>query len=188
MTAPARDIFHYKGELYYIEKTPLLPYLKAKGIKFPKISTANWRGYLAEWEVRDNKLYLIGMDNDSPYVDKDGNTRIALIRQYIFRSISRTSYVRDKFEALFPGQKEVFAEWFTGEIVFMYEEYLGGADSWGLPITIYSKSKYLSLLFKKGVLISERETKEIPTWDLHEEEKRIRNEERSAKSALAQEQ
>ena len=44
---------------------PLKEYLAEKSINFPLINTACWRGYIGSWEIKDNKLYLISLDDFS---------------------------------------------------------------------------------------------------------------------------
>ncbi|GHU90915.1 hypothetical protein FACS1894155_09900 [Bacteroidia bacterium] len=61
-------------------------------IKFISPSTACWRGYYGQWEIKDNKLYLI------------------VLKAYI------EGYRKVGLNYLFPGQKQVFANWFNGEI------------------------------------------------------------------------
>ena len=58
------------------------------------MSTANWRGYVAKWEIVDGKLFLTN-------VDAEINNRPAKIRDF------------------FPNVKsdKVFAHWFTGYLV-----------------------------------------------------------------------
>lgn len=93
MTAQAGERLFYKGEETWMSAEPLNQYLKNRNdIKFISPSTACWRGYFGEWEIKDNKLYLIGL---KAYLE--GYREIDL------------SY-------LFPRQKEVIADWFSGKI------------------------------------------------------------------------
>ena len=92
MTAQARESLIYKGEEILMAAEPLSQYLKNRNIKFIFTSTACWRGYYGQWEIRDSKLYLIGLE---AYIE--GNTEVGL-------------------DYLFPNQNIVFANWFSGEI------------------------------------------------------------------------
>ena len=88
-----------------------------------------WRGYVCKWEIKNNKLYLIWLLG---FIE--GNKQVDL------------SY-------LFPNKKEVFADWYTGELQIPLGEILK-------RINLGYESKYekdLFLKFKDGVLISERE-------------------------------
>ncbi len=93
MTAQSGDILFYKGKKTIMATEPLNQYLLSRSdIKFLAPSTDCWRGYYAKWEITDNKLYLVGL---KAYVD---------------------NYEEVDLDYLFPGQKQVFAGWFTGEI------------------------------------------------------------------------
>jgi hypothetical protein len=54
-------------------------------------SSTNWRGYIAQWRVENDKLYLFGLQEDDS--EPPGGS----------------------FASIFPGQDKVFADWFTGE-------------------------------------------------------------------------
>ena len=68
-TAQAPDILIYDGQVFDLYSNPLESLyanekerpdfrLDAKG----SISTGNWRGYVAIWEIAGDKLYLGGLD------------------------------------------------------------------------------------------------------------------------------
>ena len=62
MTAQISDKILYKNIRYSLSSEPLSAYLlKNKIDKFNELNTACWRGYVAEWEVVDNKLYLVNI-------------------------------------------------------------------------------------------------------------------------------
>ena len=130
MTAQIRDLLKYKEEKMVLSDEPLKQYLKTRDdIEFIYKSTAWWRGYLCKWEIRDNKLYLVYLLG---FIE--GNKQVDL------------SYV-------FPGKKEVFADWYTGELRVPIGELLK-------YVHLGYESKFerdLFLKFKDGVLISERE-------------------------------
>lgn len=129
MTAQAGDTLIFEGESYTIASEPLYDYLEQKGIEFISMSTACWRGYLATWEIKKDKLFLTELE---AYV---GN------------------YSKVELSYLFPGKKEVFAEWFSGEIIVQHGKMLqyfhAGYES------IYEKEMYL--IFENGVLSDRRE-------------------------------
>jgi hypothetical protein len=94
MTSQAHECLVYKGEEIGIEEEPLEQYFSGLK-KRPKLiapHTALWRGYHGVWEIKDEKLFLtelVGFVKDNAEVD---------------------------INYIFPGKKEVFAEWYTGEI------------------------------------------------------------------------
>lgn len=69
-------------------------------------STANWRGYVASWEIHEGRLYLIAIDT---YVRKQ---KVGIVE-------------------LFPGQVghgRILAEWFSGELRIPDGERLQGVN------------------------------------------------------------
>ena len=130
MTAQIRDLLQYNEEKMVLSDEPLKEYIKSRDdLDFIFKSTAWWRGYVCKWEIRDKKLYLIHLLG---FIE--GNKQVDL------------NYV-------FPGKKEVFADWYTGELQIPIGELLK-------YVHLGYESKYekdLFLKFKDGVLISERE-------------------------------
>ncbi len=130
MTAQIRDLLEYNEEKMVLSDEPLKEYIKSRDdIDFIFKSTAWWRGYVCKWEIRDKKLYLIYLLG---FIE--GNKQVDL------------SYV-------FPGKKEVFADWYTGELRVPIGELLK-------YVHLGYESKFerdLFLKLKDGVLISERE-------------------------------
>jgi hypothetical protein len=127
MTAQIKEILLYKGNKVGMATEPLNPYLQnRKDINFGFQSTACRRGYLGFWELRGKKLFIVKL-----IVTKDKQVDL---------------------NYLFPGENEVFADWFNGEIRIPQGELLQyihmGYES------IFEKD--LILKFKKGVLIDER--------------------------------
>lgn len=93
MTAQAGERLFYKGEETWMAAEPLNQYLQNRNdIKFISPSTACWRGYFGQWEIKDNKLYLIGL---KAYLE---------------------GYREVDLSYLFPRQKQVIADWFSGKI------------------------------------------------------------------------
>lgn len=91
MTAQASEILFYKGEEYQIHSEPLTDFLKNSKKSFNWNDTSCWRGYIGTWKIMNNKLFLIKLDGNSE------NGSVGL-------------------DYLFPNQKEVFANWFSGEL------------------------------------------------------------------------
>ena len=143
MTAQIREVLYYNGETYWLSTEPLKPLLDIIGDEKPTpsvmvfASTACKRGYIGEWEIVEDKLFLIELKG---YPEEN--------EQFIM-------------DFLFPNQKKVFAGWFTGEIEIpqgkmLHYELLGDAS-------IFEKD--LLLKFKKGVLAGSREVDNTKTFD-----------------------
>lgn len=137
-TAQDPDILYYKGKKQYIHTNPLEDLFNQD----PKVrerfdearfkprfhfefSTGNYRGYIAEWTIEKGKLLLTEL-----------------------RPLDKRSILKD----VFPDQKRVFAEWFTGLLVvptgelsfYMHRNY----DS------IYKK--YTIIRVEKGTVLREK--------------------------------
>lgn len=128
MTAQSGEKLIYNGEEISMATEPLNQYLK-KRIKFIWHRTDCWRGYFGKWEVKNNKLYLIGL---KAFIE--GGTEVDL------------TY-------LFPGQNLVFANWFNGEIRIPQGEILDFVHMGYASL----HDKDLILVFENGVLIKQYE-------------------------------
>ncbi len=128
MTAQAGEKLLYGGEEYWMAAGPLDRYLRNKEIEFACPSTACWRGYYGTWEIKNSMLFLVGL--------------VAYVKGYKEVGI----------DFLFPGQKEVFASWFSGEIriptgkmlEYVHMDYCSR----------YEKDNFLT--FENGILITKR--------------------------------
>lgn len=129
MTAQIRDSILYEGQQYSLVTEPLRPYLEALGVSYSGTSTGNYRGYIASWEVRNNKLYLteLKIPGFTPEMDKEGD--------------------------LFPDDERTFAEWYTGKLRIPHGELLEYVHQ--AYASIYEKELILRLL--NGKLIGESE-------------------------------
>lgn len=95
MTAQIGEKLHYEGHYVTMCTEPLNDYFFFAGIesKFKSNCTALWRGYVGLWEIKDGRLYLIGLRGTM----EDG-TEASL-------------------ETIFPIFPErVFAHWYSGII------------------------------------------------------------------------
>tara|TARA_B110000881_G_C18155057_1_gene307984 strand:+ start:67 stop:498 length:432 start_codon:yes stop_codon:yes gene_type:complete len=129
MTAQIREIIYYKGEKTVMATEPLSPYLQCrKGMCFNAKSSTCWRGYLGIWKINDKRLFLVKLKG---YIDKD--------------------YKEVELEYIFPGKKEVFADWFSGKIRISQGELLHYVHM-GYS-SVFEKDLFLK--FKDGVLIDE---------------------------------
>ena len=105
-TAQQGDVLVLNGKRYFIETNPLQPFLKQNPDKLPKsdvVSTSLWRGYVATWEVADERLFLTDVGIEDA-VTKPGESGFS-------------TELRSVMSALFPGEKRVQADWFTGHII-----------------------------------------------------------------------
>ncbi len=95
MTAQIAETLTYKGKKHSMFSNPLEGYFSLGGKRpdFANISTALWRGYVGEWEIIDDRLYIINLNGTL----QDGEEA--------------------SLETIFPGFPDrVFAHWFTGKI------------------------------------------------------------------------
>jgi len=130
MTAQAPERLLYKGENTSMSTEPLNQYLRNRDdIEFVSKTTGCWRGYYGKWEIKDSKLYLVDL--------------IAYIE----------GYKQVDLDYLFPKKKEVFANWFTGEVRIPTGEILEYVHM-GYESTF---EKDIILQFQDGVMSSEKE-------------------------------
>ncbi|WP_413531889.1 hypothetical protein [Empedobacter brevis] len=94
MTAQIGEILSIDDQQYIVAEQPLYYYFKnlRNPPYFTPPSPTCWRGYYGKWELRDDELFLI---NFKGYLDELNEVDI--------------SY-------LFPEEKEVFANWYSGII------------------------------------------------------------------------
>lgn len=95
MTAQIPERLSYEGREVAMATTPLSDYFGygGKPVRFGQPNTALWRGYVGEWEVIGNRLYLVGLDG---VLENGAQVNLGTV---------------------FPGYEErVFAHWYTGTI------------------------------------------------------------------------
>ena len=136
-TAQQGDILVLNGKRYFIEKNPLQPFLKQNPGKLPEsyvVSTSLWRGYVATWEVTDERLFLtdVGIEYS---VTKPGESGFS-------------TELRSVMSVLFPGEKRVRAEWFTGHIVIPN----GKLVKYGHMGYASTYEKYIIMRVERGVV------------------------------------
>lgn len=137
-TAQSGDWLLLNGKKVSIQTNPLEPFLDQNPEARPRsgfVSTANWRGYNATWQVKDQRLMLIDIEtvDDITKSDYGKSFKVEL------RSVMST---------VFPGRKDVFADWFTGHVVIPDGElveyvHMGYASTY---------EKYLILRLEKGIV------------------------------------
>ena len=102
-TAQASDLLIVEGDTFALNTNPLETQLEQKQWKPPEdavISSANWRGYIATWEIRGDKLFL----KEATILVEDPKEE----DEYLRKSIT---------SELYPGATEVFADWYTGALI-----------------------------------------------------------------------
>lgn len=103
MTPQIPDRVIYEGETYFTYSDAFSQYLHSIKPKtrpqFTESSSANHSGYIVHYEVKDDKLYM---------VELEGNLLITEGKKTYDQEVG--------LDYIFPGQKEVFAEWFTGDL------------------------------------------------------------------------
>ena len=128
MTTQAGDILSYNGQKTTIATEPLKPYLETRSdISFIFKSTALVRGYIGTWKIKNKKLYL-----DSLLGFIENNEKVDL-------------------NYLFPSKKEVFADWFCGQIRIPEGNLLKKIRT-GYA-SVFERDRILK--FNKGILISD---------------------------------
>lgn len=136
MSSQSSEYFIYQNKGYNgVYSEPLEGYLQKNNLtkEFVGISSTCWRGYHGTWQIYDAKLYLISFSG-SIRVNKDDDSNIHVGLDY-----------------LFPNQKEVFAEWYSGEVKLVKKIKLTGDDHFD---TVYRKETFLK--FNDGVLIESK--------------------------------
>ena len=132
MTVQIREKLTYNGKVYEMFDEPLRSYHYKYDIERLNrtqtiFSTNCWRGYVGHWAIEDDKLFLVELDC------------LELPR-------------RNALDKLFPGQKKVFAEWFSGTIhtfsdkMYMYLEFK--IEKGHLVEVLEKESKYKSEYMK----------------------------------------
>ena len=105
-TAQEGDILLLDGKKYFIYTNPLAPFLQKNPGKLPRpevTSSSNWRGYIATWAVKNDRLVLVDVEMKHA-VTKPGEQGFS-------------TEPRSVMSEMFPGQKDVLADWFSGHVV-----------------------------------------------------------------------
>lgn len=102
-TAQTPDVIHYKNMEHMLLCNPLDLYFKLNPSKKPDsdvMSSSNWRGYVAAWEIKNQRLCL----TDITVEVEDEGTSSGYRSQSVFREV-------------FPGEGDVAADWFDGLLI-----------------------------------------------------------------------
>lgn len=134
MTAQTGDKLTFENRTVSISSEPFAYYLAKMRpeISFLMHSTGCWRGYLAEWEIKDDRLYLTSLQGEARILDTEKRRAEKLrLRRLLKQGIitcgdngkllreareNMTCTKKVDIQTLFPGEESVFAGWFTGTI------------------------------------------------------------------------
>lgn len=171
MTAQMGDIITYQGRRHTMASEPriIAPAAKFFDISFIAPHTACWRGYMAEWAVDEDKLFLTSIEGKAEVTDLEAwrKERLALRKRLKQGEISPkenghllkehykrlTTERQVDLEFLFGSSEPVHATWYSGiiriptgnMIKYVHMDYFSEYD------------RNLFLSFKKGMLLSARE-------------------------------
>lgn len=130
-TRQISDPLVWKGETVYPESAPSIweAFPEKEKPKFDMDSTANWKGYRAEWEIKDDLLLLVSVKGEI-----DG------------RSV--------RIGDLFPGKKSpISATWFSGTLIIPRGKEIGLMK--GEARYVYTKEMHLTI--EKGKVVKTEE-------------------------------
>ena len=116
MTTQIPDIIFLNAKPFRLYSTPLKGFLERSDPRpvFNASSTANWRGYIARWEVFDNRLFLTGLFGTGRIVPAH---LIDELPTHPFECAGDGAKPL-RLADLFPEQAPlVFAEWVTGHLI-----------------------------------------------------------------------
>jgi len=108
-TAQQGDILLINSKKFSIFTNPLEPFLEQNPGALPKskvISSANWRGCVATWQVKDDRFMLTNIEIPDASTKTDPHE--SLLDSINLRSVMST---------VFSDRTEVVAVWFTGHVI-----------------------------------------------------------------------
>ena len=140
MTAQASEILYYEGKSFGMACEPFSQYIIKNNLelRLKAPNTALWRGYIGEWEITDNSLYLTKISGSGEIKDQEKFRlgRLDLRKQLKEGKITPQQnghmlkiLEKDCFEkidlslkSIFNSENRIFADWYTGEITCPYGE------------------------------------------------------------------
>lgn len=134
MTAQAMEPIYIDGKKHYMAAEPIGDYLE-KIDHPPKLLAENMaclRGYYGNWKIKDDKLFLTGLD------------------AYIATGDDDVTWEVVGLDYFFPNKKMVLADWFTGEIRVPMGELL--SYGYASYFNIYEKDLIIDI--EKGVVVN----------------------------------
>ncbi len=114
-TPQINDVIFYQGEknelvTHWAYPSPLEIYFRDESEESPfsASSTANYRGHVADWEIKDNKLYLVGIKrSDQAFSDKNTDAELEKLSKQVMTEIFTNEIDTDN---------RVFASWYSGNL------------------------------------------------------------------------
>lgn len=108
LTSEPEHIFLYNGRYYcWIVGLPTIKLPEGKKVNFKNpadfINTAYHPSYKCKWKIVNGKLYLIELIG-------------TIVHPYSIKPTINDNYKSIDLNYLYPGEKEVFAEWYSGNI------------------------------------------------------------------------
>jgi len=173
MTAQAREILNYEGKTFGMICEPFSQYIKKNNLelRLRATSTALWRGYIGEWEISENRLYLkkISGNGEIKNQEKFRLGRLDLRKQLKEGKITpqQNGHMQKKLEKdcfeeielslknLFNSENKIFADWYTGKISCPYGDIIQYVHmDYG---SIYSNELIFNII--EGVIIDVKDIK-----------------------------
>jgi hypothetical protein len=114
-TAQEPDRLQLDGDVVALNTNPLSPWLRDHPDALPEpdvVSSSRWRGYVATWAIRDDRLWLtrVEMELDEPGGDVGETEEEDPVLDF-------DASTHDVLPRLFAGRHEVVAEWYTGTLI-----------------------------------------------------------------------
>ena len=138
MTAQAREILNYEGGKFGMACEPFSQYIIKNNLelRLRATSTALWRGYIGEWEITENRLYLTKICGIGEIKDQEKFRlgRLDLRKQlkegkitpqqngHLLKQLEKDSFeeIELSIKNLFNSENKIFADWYTGKISCPY--------------------------------------------------------------------
>lgn len=99
MTEQISDLLLWEGNTFQIDQHPMSSCPKMAQLAFLRRNSANWKGYEATWEIKENRMRLIGFQGFCRPGGVEGGPEVVRIPE------------------LFAGaEAPIFACWFTGAL------------------------------------------------------------------------
>ncbi|MBD0404254.1 hypothetical protein [Flammeovirga sp. EKP202] len=130
------DYLIYQEDTFAIHCHPLESYFEGKERpEFEFLSTACWRGYIAFWEIIDDKLYLIKLENEI-----GGELDLSSVfTDWSYNDIILADWVN--FSILAPYGKQLFYDYSSYSTVCEYEKEFFFKEGVLLEVKDYDNSK-----------------------------------------------
>jgi len=151
MTAQVAEVLRFRGELLRMFTTPLdtLPSTRRPSL-MPGVNSANWRGYLCLWEIRDDRLYLADIQGSICTAVPDPAASVQTCGGHHREPCqAREAKVSDFSDG---ADGEVFADWYSGDLKLPQGKLVEGVHM-GFASQYES---YLMLTIAHGLLTGER--------------------------------